>query len=134
MNTYEVTLTNGNTSTYHADNISACLKKVEAWEPPSTIVEVKKVANTAPFNFNSGTYLDIGAYGEREVRVFFDYQPYEEQTLEHPGCDEDWTVTSVCWCDTKQELTEPERCLLEEYYGPLNEYIACQANDDQETV
>ncbi len=33
---------------------------------------------------------------EIDVTVYFDYQPVERQTHDHPGCDSDVTINAVC--------------------------------------
>ena len=132
MNKYQITQINGDKSTYHADNILAAMKKFDLWADSKNIVEVKKIGSIYILDeFNQGDYLDIEAYKGRMVRIFFDHQPREWPSRDHPGCEESWDITSVCWCDTKSELTESERCLLEENYGPLNEYLFEHINDDR---
>ena len=42
------------------------------------------------------SWIDAGHLGDcATVRVEYDYQPREPVTREHPGCDEDATVTAV---------------------------------------
>lgn len=65
----------------------------------------------------------IEAYKNRKVVIHFDYQPPEPQTLEHPGCDEEITLTGVEWEDTRKLLTESEQALLEENYGDLEQWV-----------
>jgi len=42
-------------------------------------------------------------WGEREVKVEYDYQPREPVTREHPGCAEDATITRIYFISGRQE-------------------------------
>jgi len=43
------------------------------------------------------TYLDMGALGDQEVTIKYDYQPEERQTRDDPGCTASIDVTEVIW-------------------------------------
>jgi hypothetical protein len=128
MNSYRVKFESGHETDHHANSIVEALKKVELWEEMDSLVSIQKVS---AFNnsFWDSPHIDIDAYDNREVRVFFDYQPYERMTYVHPGCEESRNITVIAWEDTRQELTEAEVKLLEENYGPLDEYIVSHFND-----
>lgn len=69
-------------------------------------------------------YVDLGLFGEQKVTINFDYQPFEHQTHDYPGCDESITITSLKWEGkeyigyiSEDHLRDIEIDLLEYNYG-----------------
>jgi hypothetical protein len=46
---------------------------------------------------------------EIEVNIYFDFQPYEAQTWDYPGCDASADIYEVIVCETGAEV-----CLLKD--------------------
>ncbi len=67
--------------------------------------------------------LDNG-HEEIEIDVEYDYNPYENSTLEYPGCSESVEICEVRLVDGS------EICLLDGVSGRLEEIILDNIHDD----